>query len=252
MEYLIISHDPERWNFSENTDLSGILFIARKHAADPARGNENTPPTATANPPANQTSRIACVSYVSLWQNPDNPVDGLLLANEVNRLRSQDTAENSFELWLGDNRYGEVISVPSDTFRQMPHWLLPCAFAQRKRNEALMELMLNKRFSGIELPLTLLKKLAKLRPDRRAVKEKFEPVNSPPGFAVLWGHDSEQHVCMHLDDNAYLKPKPKVPRNVAQDFFSRFAGQFVLAEPVRLNTYSLMAGFLDEAVLSNV
>ena len=30
LETLIASHDPERWNFSENTDLSEVLLIARK------------------------------------------------------------------------------------------------------------------------------------------------------------------------------------------------------------------------------
>jgi hypothetical protein len=32
LEAVIASHDPNRWNFSENTDLSEILLIARKCA----------------------------------------------------------------------------------------------------------------------------------------------------------------------------------------------------------------------------
>jgi len=43
LEYIIASHDPNRWNFSENTDLSEVLLIARKvdnpHTAPPVEGN---------------------------------------------------------------------------------------------------------------------------------------------------------------------------------------------------------------------
>ena len=33
LEWIVVSQDPERWNFSENTDLSEVLVVARKRAA---------------------------------------------------------------------------------------------------------------------------------------------------------------------------------------------------------------------------
>jgi hypothetical protein len=49
LEYLIVSHDPTRWHFSENTDLSETLFVARK---------------------ASDGGGTLCLN---LWRNPDNP-----------------------------------------------------------------------------------------------------------------------------------------------------------------------------------
>jgi len=63
LEYIVASHDPDRWNFSENTDLSEVLVIARKvddpHKAPPSDGE------------------VICLN---LWKNPTTVVEALSIA----------------------------------------------------------------------------------------------------------------------------------------------------------------------------
>ena len=36
VEYLVVSHEPQHWNFSENTELSEVLVVARKRGQSEA------------------------------------------------------------------------------------------------------------------------------------------------------------------------------------------------------------------------
>jgi hypothetical protein len=64
IDCVIASHDPDRWNFSENTDLSEVLIAARRRL--PAEDTD--------------THRVMCVN---LWQNTNTPVDALALAEAI-------------------------------------------------------------------------------------------------------------------------------------------------------------------------
>ena len=85
LEYIIASHDPERWNFSENTDLSEVLIIARKvddpHAAAPADGN------------------VICLN---LWKNPATVMEALSIAHSLNNASPLDiaTGQGAYETIL--------------------------------------------------------------------------------------------------------------------------------------------------------
>jgi hypothetical protein len=114
LEYLIVSHDPTRWHFSENTDLSETLFVARK---------------------ASDGGGTLCLN---LWRNPDNPVDALLLAEEARKLAPAGDTLQTFDLWLGDTKWGEALYLPNARFKSLPNWMLPCAYAQSELNHALL------------------------------------------------------------------------------------------------------------------
>ncbi|MFN3691199.1 MAG: hypothetical protein ACK4UU_09775, partial [Fimbriimonadales bacterium] len=122
MEYLIVSHDPERWNFSENTDLSETLFIARKRPAEESESPETRRDIS-------ETSVGGVTLCVNLWRNTTNPVDAVLLSHEVHRLSPSGARQEVFDLWMGDEKWGEAMAIPTEQFNALPHWLLPCAFA---------------------------------------------------------------------------------------------------------------------------
>jgi hypothetical protein len=82
LEYLIVSHDPARWHFSENTDLSETLFGARK---------------------ASDGGGMLCLN---LWRNPDNPVDALLLAEEARKLAPAGNTLQTFDSVAGRHKVG--------------------------------------------------------------------------------------------------------------------------------------------------
>jgi hypothetical protein len=112
LEYIIASHDPIRWNFSENTDLSEVLVIARKvddpHAAAPAEGD------------------VVCLN---LWKNPTTVVEALSVAHSLNNASPPDiaTGQGAHEVMLGDVKFGEAVTIPWVNMRDSS-WMPPVCF----------------------------------------------------------------------------------------------------------------------------
>jgi len=67
LETVVSSHDALRFNFSENTDLSEILFIARKLKPKQMPGR---------------------TTYISLWRNPRSIHEALDLANRIDQIKA--------------------------------------------------------------------------------------------------------------------------------------------------------------------
>jgi hypothetical protein len=314
MEYVIVSHDPARWNFSENTDLSEALFVARKLPSSPSPlshgvGEGESPRVAESSRQAADSSRCVadssrcvadssrqaadssrcvadssrCVAdssrqaagsspspalwergsggegvtlCLNLWRNPDNPVDALLLAHQVRGLAPSGGRVEVFDLWMGDEKWGEAIALPTERFNALPHWLLPCAFAQGELVEALLELMGEGRLRGKPLPLCPLSELGKLGPDWRDIMDGFEVLqsdSSPTNYPAIWGHKSEATATLLKQPDAYLSPlrtaRPKRPLRNYQLLWSR-AGRLLISERLRLNTQRLTAIVTPQPVLA--
>jgi len=232
LEYLIVSHDPQRWNFSENTDLSETLFVARK---------------------ASDGGGTLCLN---LWRNPDNPVDALLLAEEARKLAPAGDMLQTFDLWLGDTKWGEALYLPNAHFKSLPNWMLPCAYAQSELNHALLQALTEHRYAGVELPLAPLDTVGALGPSGNDLWDAFDPVDNPPGFPAFWGRDSKVVQTMCLLPNRYLT-KIQVPRRPGRilrdsDSLTARASQLLISGRVRLNTLRTMAALFPKPVLSNV
>jgi hypothetical protein len=234
LEYLIVSHDPQRWNFSENTDLSETLFVARK---------------------ASNGGGTLCLN---LWRNPDNPIDALLLAEEVRKLAPTGNQMQTFDLWLGDTKWGEAHYLPDELFKRLPHWMLPCAYAQGDLNHALLQLLTEHRYHDTTLTLAPIRVLGELGPDRRDIYDGFEILQSnstPTSYPALWGHEADKVFTLQHMPNAYLtplhQPRKGRPLRNAGLLWNR-AGTILLVERMRLNTQRLVALHMDQPVLANV
>lgn len=244
LENLIVSHDPERWNFSENTDLSEVLVIARKvddiHAAPPSSGN------------------VICVN---LWKNPTTVVEALSIAHSLNHANPPDIVigQGAHEVMLGNTKFGEAISVPWKDIRDAS-WMPPCAFAQSDMLRAVQYLARgNMWLPGVPLsakvPICLLGELSLLGPDRRDVMDGFRLASSETSYPSLWGHDTDSVSTMVQVPNDYLSPLHQAregrPLRKTTDLWPR-SGRLLIAERLRLNTQRLAAVCLDTRVLSNV
>lgn len=241
LEYLIVSNDPERWNFSDNTDLSEMLLVAQK------RDGEIT---------ENQT--ITCVN---LWKNPVNTFESLAVAQQLieSEAPSIIDGQGSLELYLGETKFGEAITINQGSV-SATSWMLPCAFAQseliRVSHHLLNgELYLPGQPEQQSIPLAELQTLGTLGPDRRDIYDGFQVSGGRSTYPALWGHDSETCQCLALEPNEYLAPLNEASpgrhlRRVA-DLWPR-SGNIVIAERLRINTQRLVAAHLDRSVLSNV
>lgn len=245
VEYVVCSHDPERWNFSESTELSEILLVAVKKDRNNSGGEEE--PRVTA---------------VNLWRNPTSHFEALAIGRTLRRQEAPDiqTGQGALELRLGEQKLGEAISVPWSELKEQEHWLLPWAFAQADLVRAARHLLqgglwLPGSRRRDDLPLCPLGELGTLGPDVRDIADGFRLSTAKTAYAAFWSHKSGQVTTMRQSPNAYLSPLPTAkqgrPLRKAVDLWPR-AGDLLLAERLRLNTHRVTCVALDQSALSNV
>lgn len=260
IEYILVSHDPTRWNFSESTDLSETLLVAVK----------NQPGKATKN---------GSVVAVNLWRNPTTTFEALAVAQALteNGAPDLDSGQGALSLFIGEHKIGEAITLPwrelnsllkfsaegmSDfnSTRLESDWSLPCNFAQADLVRAAYFLEQGQvwlpgygRVGG--LPLRPLSYFGRLGPDRRDIHDGFSLSPTPTAFASLWGHNADEVVTLAQRPNQFLDPLPQAKEGRSlrkvQDLWP-LAGKVAIVERLRLNTHRLVAVKLPEPVLANV
>jgi len=245
LEYLICSHDPARWNFSESTELSEVLLVAVK---------------------ANRRGRAAGqegrVTAVNLWRNPRTTFEALAVAEKLRHEEAPDLerGQGAIEFRLGGLKLGEAVSVSWESLRDRESWLLPCAFAQAdliRVAHNLLEgyLWLPGRRRRRSIRLCPLGDLGTLGPDRRDIHDGFSLSKEPTPYPAFWNHDSEQAVSISQKPNAYLSPLPHAaPRRAlrrVEDLWPK-AGRLLFADRLWLKTHRLTCAALARPVLSNV
>jgi hypothetical protein len=241
LDHLIVSHEPNRWNFSENTALSECLTVARKAAGNTARGKS--------------------VTCANLWRNPRNPAEALAVARQLRESTAPDAlnGQGALQLRIGHLKVGEAVSVPQDLLRA-GLWQFGCAFAQTELTRALLHLREGRLYlpgHGVcgQVPLAPLSSLAAVGPDRRDVHDGFEEAPGETPFPALWGHDSTRILTINQVPNRHLSAlaaaKPGRHLRKVQDLWPR-AGRLLIAERMWLNTDRVAAVYLPLPVLSNV
>lgn len=241
IEYIITSYETNnQWNFSENTDLSEILLIARKRKSWEESGY---------------------TFFVNLWRKPKNELEAIHLGSQLKQLYGSGSLydiENSnaspYHLKLHGKKIGEVYSakLTENNFGMYNF------FSQMELNRVLLLL----RRGIIYLPdqgivgnikLTMLSKLgAEIGPDRRQVHSTFRvsDVRTSSIYKAFWGYDSNILNTIHQIPNAYLEPKPGSAEQ-ARNLW-RKSGNLLIVERAWLSTYPVVSIYLDENVLSNV
>ncbi|MBM4035922.1 MAG: hypothetical protein FJ291_29635 [Planctomycetes bacterium] len=245
LEWIITSHEPDHWNFSENTNLSEVMVIARKR--DGATAGE----------------RVTCVN---LWSQPRNAVEALTVARLAREGRAPGVldAQGSLELAIGDRKLGEAVSVPWSWLRGRL-WGFPSAFAQAELLRVLFHLTAGKLYlpgqgtfpaDGGTLPLCPLGELGELGFDCRDIHDGFTIAQSRTAFPAFWSHDARRVTTLRQEPNKFLSPlsEPRRNRTVLRsaNVLWQKAGRVLLAERLRLNTMRAAAVRVDVPVLSNV
>lgn len=244
LEYLIVSHEPNRWNFSENTNLSEVLVVARKMHA--ARAGKAKP------------TEVVCLN---LWKNPENMFQAYAVAHALVSESAPDVEleQGALEVNVGSVKFGEAVSVPWSSLRQ-GLWMPPCAFAQSELVRAAHYLVQGRLYlpgvgSKRHVRLCPLSNLGRLGPDRRDIHDGFQKTGAGTPYPAFWGHDASAVTTLAQAPNCYLSPLPKAkekrPLRKVQDLWP-LAGSVLIAERLRLNTQRLAAVRVGEKVLSNV
>jgi hypothetical protein len=238
VRYIIVSHQPGSWNFSENTSLSECLIIARKSAVE-----------------ATKPAKV-----INLWTKPKSSVEALTVTSLIRSAAgaSLDAPSGSQELNTAGQKYGEVVLCPPEQIKN-GNWNEGAVFAQTELCRAAHFLKAGEIFvpgSGIvgKVPAKRLKSMAEVGPDRRDIHDGFRETNQETEYAAYWGHDTEsvQTMCQKPNRHLMALSRAKKGRNLrdAHLLWSR-AGSLLVSERLRLTTTRIVSVVLSEKVLSN-
>jgi hypothetical protein len=241
LEIVVTSHDAERPNFSENTDLSELLFIARR-----LRGKEKAGPT----------------MYVGLWRNPRSIHEALDQASRISvaieKLRGKDRKTEIIR--SSNDMLGEVTSLPAPSGKQ--NWT-GAIFAQSELMkvhwslDSKSELLLPRQSVGKKLPLCRLDELGVLGYDARDIADAFSMDRTSSQWSpypAFLDHDANKVVCINQKPNAVLLARSEaIPGRKLKDPDAVWAksGNILLVSRLRTNTHRVIATGFDKAVLGN-
>lgn len=237
VELVIVSHDPARVNFSENTDLSELLFIARKRAPGEPAG---------------------ATRYVNLWHNPATLYEAMDLAERVRACEPPTLEdENIVALRNLDGRIlGEVIALPAS--EGAAQWL-GVQFAQAWTLRVAGQLQRGRLAvpgkTPVDVALCPLGTLGTLGYDRRDIHDAF--THAPDTWSPIpafWNHNAKQVTTLHQSPNAFLHKRTQAAsgrRLKDADMVASSAGRVLLVERLWPITHRVMAVGFDQPVLGN-
>ena len=237
LETVVSSHDAGRSYFSENTDISEVLFLARKLK----KGEE-----------PGQTT------YINLWRNPRTIYEAMDLAGRITSLPKPSKLGGvgiTTIRGLGE-KIGEVVSLPAPV--DEGNWT-GTLFAQTELLRSFWLLQIGQykvpgRAENVELKLCRLDSLGALGPDRKRISEGFKvSTDDWTPYPSFWGHDSKKVRSIGQKPNARLLAWEDSPRgpDYGAHLWER-SGPVLLAEGIRFNTHRLVAIGVGENALSNV
>jgi hypothetical protein len=240
VEYVISSHEADRWNFSDSTKLSEVLLIARR--------------TLPAEHAAERTT-----TWVALSRNPRTPIEALGHVAAIRRLATPPVAGAPVTVREGlDGDVGEAFSRPAPTSGGAWRHATFSRSVLDAAAEALLDgqpIPLPRLSEPLAIPLSPLGNLGRLGYDRRDITDAFEVVSTTHGYPALWGQDANTVKSMQLKANAELSPRssPAPGRLRIKDAVAVWgaAGELMIAERCRATTYRCVAGVLDSRALSN-
>lgn len=241
LETVIVSHDADRPNFSENTNLSEVLFIARK-----LQGGE----------------KAGLTRYINLWRNPRSIHEAIDLAHRIENTPHTETMTDLgvTAIRSGSSKLGEMILLPAP--KGTENWT-GALFAQSQLLRAYWSIIETQKMivpgqkKGFSLPLCHLGDLGELGYDARDIFDAFA-VNktgdewSP--YAAFWDHDAQKVVSIAQKPNARLiartEPLPKRKLKSAAAVWLK-SGHMLLVSRLRTNTHRVLATGFNENVLGN-
>ena len=169
IEYIVASHDPERFYFSENTNIPEMLLVGRRHPDEP----NDQPPTL----------------FVNLTVNPDNPSEAIALASA-----------------LSDDRRGvsnaKLVTWPPDRIAA-GDWT-PSLYLDPRLSEILYEMRQNR---WLPSGMTDLNTLCEVGPDMRSINSNYTKTDTGSRMA-LWGNNVEITNTMRPTPDTAILVKP--------------------------------------------
>jgi len=226
LKYVIVSYEPNNYNFSESTSLSECMFVAER--TDNHLDGEQT-------------------NFVTILKKPNTSIEAIALANRI------DSREGSFI------EAGKSLAFLSTVKRRelldnLDNWGRFVFLPERSLQDEVTNLLSGKLKIGNtegKLPLTRLNNLvSSIGVDRHRFTDTFELTlsNVPGSMKILHGGEEEQRLIMTTSPNAYVLPKIENAKNI----FKEKAGYLLLPNRIRIDTAHVTSLLSSEPILSNI
>ena len=213
VEWVISSHDPSRFWFSENTEIAEMLVVARRHDAEPAK----RPPTRFVSLMTNPSTVAAATAFASaLASDPGAALDTAVLEWPTSQMIDGDWSPVMF-------------ANP---------WLATVAAAMR---------------SGDLVRTVPLASVATAGPTGRRIRDVFErsETGGSDGYDALWRNDTEAIRSIRARPDYFSIPKPNErARRLAAKYWNQRGHLLVSADP-RLTTMRVAAVHCDPPTLGS-
>ena len=253
LDMVISSHDPQRWNFSDSTDLSEALLIATRRPIVPPRTGEAT---ATGDTELDRHR----TTFVNLWRNPDSVIDAHLIARAIARTPPAELeGTGTSPVTVGGEHVGELISMRQSKFAGGKWSGIQFARADVTRS-ALQLLQENKVWipgssPSLALPLIPLRQIGQVGPDSRRLDDGFDRTSSVTAFPLVDGHDTDTRKSLSCSPNSHLMPLPK-PRGAHSTGYGAHlwqqAANLLISARYRSNTARVVSMRVDTPVLGRM
>lgn len=235
LEYVVTSHDVTRLNFSENTDLSEVLIVARKRDGSVPQRSTTT--------------------FVNLWRNPRTVHEALDLGARVTSDEAPAVdGREVFSIASPSGKLGEVVSTPAPEAQ----WT-GALFAQTELLRTYWSLSegavaIAGEARRVEVPKCELRELGSLGYDRRDIHDAFEQGQDLTPYPAFWGHKSAKVETIAQAPNSFLSPRLEAAKNRKlknADAVWNTAARCLLVERLRINTHKVLGVGFDRPVLGN-
>ena len=229
LEYVITNGDPgdsdagvDPWNFSENTNLGGVMVIARRR------------------PTIDESEQTL---FLNLWRKPRNEVLSLLYAQQVVK-KAQTLAGglrdgHSQSVEADGGIVGMLYSVGRSDLKV--NWLGPAVFASPHLNRLLLT-------TSSAPGLVTLKQLATgYGYDIRWLKDAFDKGTSGTPHRVIWGHQGSMNT-LRMDPGHVGYGQARHGQK-SYDIFEKYSSDLLIAERPHLSTESCLAFTVGQLVM---
>ena len=241
LEVVITSHDPDRPNFSENTDLSELLFIARR---------------------LQRKEKAGATIYVNLWRNPRSIHEALDHAMRISAaiMGIDGKTRQTQIIRSGQTILGEVSSLPAP--KDADNWT-GAIFAQSYLMQiywaldAKHQIELPGNATKHAVPLCRLDDLGGLGYDARDIFDAFEVDKTAATWSpypAFWNHEADKVQTIAQKPNATLLARTEaLPGRRLKSATAVWAksGKILLVSRLRTNTHRVVAVGLAKNAIGN-
>lgn len=219
IEYFIVSYDKDNgYNFSESTELSEILIVARKTK----HSQEHTKFVMLLRKPLTSLESKALAKAIVMNDHIAQAGD----ATSYQYLVSKKELEENIDNW------GRFVSLPNIKLLR---------FIENLNGGSLF---------GKNIPITRLGKIATLGVDRHQYHDGFTLTSkkTPMSYPILFGGEEEQRSYMLGKCNAYAEAN----NEKAEELFEQKSGYLLVPNRIWLGTTHIISTIVPEKTLSNI